>query len=696
MDNTKETYTDVLIVGAGPAGMMMAAWMAKCGINYRIVDKRGTKIFNRQADGLQVRTLEILESMGVCHRVRQEGRIMTEMCFWNPDEKGIIRRSDRKADTMPGNGRYLECTLNQGRIERFFLDEIKACGGNTVERGVMPSKLVIEKEKVDDPNAYPVTVTLRHLTEEEATPKQSATASNGAVIQDGLFRSNLADDDTEEMLKASKLNMKAGKEEVVKAKYVLGSDGAHSWVRKELGFQLEGDSTDYIWGVVDIVPITDFPDIRNRCAIHSAESGSVMVIPREGRLVRLYIQLTTTSKTSDRAGEKADRSGITPDTIMASARRIFAPYNISYRRLDWWTAYQIGQRVGKNFSAYERVFLSGDAVYTHSPKAGQGMNVSMQDSFNLGWKVAGAVKGLYDRQVLKTYQSERRRIAQDLIRIDHKLSRLFSGRPAKDVMDEEGISTADFKKTFEEAHLFLTGTAVNYGPSIIVAKTGDSTSAGDGTDVAIPEKYRVQSKPSLAPTLPIGQRIKSTRIVNQADAQSIQLHDILPSNGTWRIIAFAGDVHLPSQLNKIQTLAKSIENKTSFFNRFTPPNTKADNTFEFILIHSAPREEYDIFSFPQVFRPFDEVNGWDYNKLFVDGPSYDHPSGKIHEMFGIKEDRGCVVVLRPDQHVAFVGELEDVEPLDTFFEGFMIERKGGENGIADSVEVTKGKEFVKA
>ena len=114
----------------------------------------------------------------------------------------------------------------------------------------------------------------------------------------------------------------------------MGADGAHSWVRNQLGFQLQGDSTDYIWGVLDIVPITDFPDIRMRCAIHSANSGSVMVIPRENKLVRLYIQLTTTEKTEE-GGARADRSKINPQVILESAQRIMAPYKITYRKLDW-------------------------------------------------------------------------------------------------------------------------------------------------------------------------------------------------------------------------------------------------------------------------------------------------------------------------------------------------------------------------
>lgn len=218
---------------------------------------------------------------------------------------------------------------------------------------------------------------MRTLTEEEATPKQQQ-ATNGAAVSDGLFRSNLSPDDTDDLLRAAELNSRANQTQVVKAKFMVGCDGAHSWVRRQLGFKLEGDSTDYIWGVLDIIPITDFPDIRMRCAIHSASAGSVMVIPRENKLVRLYIQLQSIVT----GGGKADRSKITPDMILKSAQRILHPYKLDYSYCDWWTAYQIGQRVGDKFSLEERVFLAGDAVHTHSPKAGQGMNVSMQDSMS--------------------------------------------------------------------------------------------------------------------------------------------------------------------------------------------------------------------------------------------------------------------------------------------------------------------------
>jgi phenol 2-monooxygenase len=135
--------------------------------------------------------------------------------------------------------------MEAGRIERFFLDGIKEHSDITVERGVMPETLDLEDADPRDREAHPITVTLRHLTEEQATPAESKGHSND--IQSGLFRSNLAKDDTDDILNAAAQNSKAGSTEVVKAKYMIGCDGAHSWVRRQLGFVMEGEQTDYIW-----------------------------------------------------------------------------------------------------------------------------------------------------------------------------------------------------------------------------------------------------------------------------------------------------------------------------------------------------------------------------------------------------------------------------------------------------------------
>ncbi|KAK0101985.1 hypothetical protein ONS96_005953 [Cadophora gregata f. sp. sojae] len=591
---------------------------------------------------------------------------MLEICLWNPDSEGRIRRSDRIPDTIPNISRFQQVVLHQGRIERFFLDSLKKYSDIEVERGVLPESLKFDESKAEDPDAYPIEVVLQHLSDEQANPDQHA-ATNGTAKSDGLFRSNMAADDTEELLKKA-ANGKAGTTETVKAKYMIGCDGAHSWTRNQLGYKLEGEQTDYIWGVLDIIPITDFPDIRMRCAIHSASSGSVMVIPRENKLVRLYIQMTTTEK----GGNKLDRKSITPQLILETAQRTLAPYKLTYEYCDWWTAYQIGQRVGSNFSKNERIFLAGDAVHTHSPKAGQGMNVSMQDTFNLGWKIAAVVNGTANRSILKTYQSERRRIAQDLIAFDHKFSRLFSGRPAKDVMDEAGISMDEFKDAFVKGNMFASGVAVDYGASLIVAKEGDAQAQGDGSDVGLENGKRVIGKQDLAKNIKIGMRMPSFKVLNQADARPWHFQEMLKSDGRWRLVVFAGDVSSAKQLERVAKLGDILSSPKSFIKRFTPADKKIDSVIDILTIHSAKRAETELHSFPDIFHPFDKQDGWNYWKIFVDDVSYHEGYGNAYENYGVDRSNGCVVILRPDQYVAWVGALEDTEAMDQYFSCFMV------------------------
>jgi phenol 2-monooxygenase len=359
--------------------------------------------------------------------------------------------------------------------------------------------------------------------------------------------------------------------------------------------------------------------------------------------------------------------------ILESAQRTLAPYKLTYEYCDWWTAYQIGQRVGSNFSKDERVFLAGDAVHTHSPKAGQGMNVSMQDTYNLCWKISSVLNGISERSILKTYQSERRRIAQDLIAFDHSFSRLFSGRPAKDLMDEAGISMEEFKSAFVQGNRFASGVAVDYGASVIVARDGDAVEQGDGTHVERKggQALRVVGKQKLAKNVKLGMRMPSFKVLNQSDARPWHFQEVLRSNGRWRIVVFAGDVSCKEQMLRVQTLGQALAAPESFIARFTPPGKPIDSVIEILTMHSAPRTAIELHDFPAIFHPFSARDGWDYWKIYVDDQSYHEGHGHAYENYGVDAKRGCVAILRPDQYVSWVGDLEDVADMDRFFSGFM-------------------------
>lgn len=651
---------------------MLATWLAHTGIHARLLDKRQTKIFTGQADGLQCRTQEIFESFGFADRVAKEAYKMEEFSMWNPSPSGVLRRDERFPDTPVGISRFHESVLHQGRIERFFLDNIgkyaeMTGAGVSVERGVLPLSIEIDEETAEDPDAYPVTMVLRHLTEEEATPEQS---KSGSGVEDGLFRSNLAPDDTADLVRRT--SGKEGREEVVRAKYVVGCDGAHSWVRSQLGFRLEGEPTDYIWGVLDIVPITNFPDIRNRCSVHSEASGSLMVIPRENSLVRLYVQLNEVQPDAETG--RADRTSITPEKILKAAQKTLAPYTLEYKHCHWWTAYQIGQRVGTQFSKLERVFLAGDAVHTHSPKAGQGMNVSMQDSYNLGWKIAHCVQKKAPRSILKTYQSERRRIAQDLIAFDHKFSRLFSGRPAKDAADEAGVDLKEFKRVFLQGAMFASGLSVDYGRSMLVFKEGSAKEQGDGTDVVGNVKV-VASKQELAKNCPVGMRFPTFQVLNQSGGRPWQFQQWLKSDGRYRVVLFAGNVKDTIQQKRVRTWCEEAEKEGSWLKRHTPKDKAINSIIEILTIHSSARKETELLDdFPALLHPLRENDmGWDYEKVFVDDVSYHHGDGRAYEGYGVDKARGCVVAVRPDGYTGFIGELEDVDGLDSYFAACLLD-----------------------
>ena len=663
MSQSEESKCDLLIIGVGPAGLMAATWAARCGIHARMVDKRAIKIFNGQADGLQSRSLEIFDSFGFVDRVLKESNHMLEICFWNPDDTGRIMRTGRIPDTIPGNSRFQEVTLHQGRIERFFLDSLKEYPDIKIERGVLPEQLDIDHSKAADGLAYPIKLKVRHLDIDEATPIQ-----NGSNVPGAFFRSSLAKDDTDDLIRKSQ--GKEGTTEIICSKFMIGCDGAHSWTRRQLGFHMQGEQTDLIWGVLDIIPITNFPDIRMRCAVRSAASGTVMVIPRENQLVRLYIQLNEVQST----GQQFERSKISPEIILKAAQKIMSPYQLTYKYCDWWTAYQIGQRVGNSFSCDERIFLAGDAIHTHSPKAGQGMNVSMQDTYNLGWKISLVVKGIAKRSILRTYQSERRRIAQDLIALDHQLSRLYSGRPAKDVADEAGISVAEFKDAVEKGILFASGLAVDYGASILVAKPGDSVDQGDGTDVGsrVNSMGKVVGKQELASDIKLGMRFPSFQVLNQSDARPWQFGHFLKSDGRFRIIVFAGNIRDKKQWERLQGFGVSLAKPESVIHRFTPSAKPIDSVIEILLIHSAPRQEVELLDLHEIFHPFDQDRGWDYEKVFVDDLSYHEGHGEAYKKYGVDRESGCVVIVRPDQHVGWMGELEDIGDIDGYFSEVLI------------------------
>lgn len=243
-------------------------------------------------------------------------------------------------------------------------------------------------------------------------------------------------------------------------------------------------------------------------------------------------------------------------------------------------------------------------------------------------------------------------------------------------MDEEGISMEEFKSAFEKGNMFASGIAVDYGASVIVAKAGNLAEQGDGTAVESAGrdgKNRVVGKQDLASNVHMGMRMPSFQILNQADARPSQFQELLKSNGRWRIVVFAGDLQNRDQWARLVRLGEALANPSSFLSRYNARSGAGgpNSVIEVLSIHSSPRTKIELLDLPEVFHPFSEGEGWDYWKVFVDDVSYHEGHGHAYQNYGVDPTNGCMVVVRPDQYVSWIGELEDIGEMERFFAGFM-------------------------
>lgn len=322
--------------------------------------------------------------------------------------------------------------------------------------------------------------------------------------------------------------------------------------------------------------------------------------------------------------------------------------------------YEIGQRLCDKFddvpedatgSRSPRVFVAGDACHTHSPKAGQGMNVSMRDAFNLGWKLASVMLGHSVPELLDTYSVERRGVAKELLDFDREFAKLFSA-PPKTSADEkgEGVEPAQFQKYFVQHGRFTAGTATRYRPSLITAEPRHQ---------------------HLAKGFEIGMRFHSAPVVRLADAKHTQLGHTVRADGRWRIFAFADATDPMASSSGIRTLCGFLgESPESPIRRYTPSDADIDSVIDVRAVMQQDHRSLRIDSMPVLLLPRKGRYGLiDYEKLFCP----DFKNGyDIFDMRGIDRGEGCMILVRPDQHVAHVLPLDGYQELTAFFEGFMV------------------------
>jgi phenol 2-monooxygenase len=397
---------------------------------------------------------------------------------------------------------------------------------------------------------------------------------------------------------------------------------------------------------MDVLAVTDFPDVRFKSLIQSANDGSIIIIPREGGyLFRIYVELDKLD-----AGERVSDRNITADDLIAAANRIFKPYSLDVKEVPWWSVYEIGQRLCDKFDdvpeedvakRLPRVFIAGDACHTHSPKAGQGMNVSMQDGFNLGWKLASVLRKRCAPDLLHSYSAERRAIAKELIDFDREWATLLAS--------SKGFDPAETQRYFVRHGRYTAGTAAHYRPSIL---TGEATHQ------------------QLAKGFIIGMRLHSAPVVRLADAMPVHLGHLVRADGRWRLFAFAGAEDPTTPNSGIRALCAFLaEAQDSPVRKYTIDGGDIDAIIDVRAIFQQDHHALAIGAMPSFLLPRKGRYGLrDYEKMFC----ADLKSGKdIFTLRGVDRERGCMVIVRPDQYVAHVLPLDGYGQLAEFFDAFM-------------------------
>ncbi|KAL6303134.1 FAD binding domain-containing protein [Sparassis latifolia] len=564
--NTFPRVVDVLIVGGGPTGLVTAHILVQAGLKVLVVEQYnapGQALYGRAAI-LYAGSLEFLDTIGIYNRIASIGYIVTDSLTFK-DGKEIHGRGWKPfVKAMAGNTYFEHClSIRQKYVEEAVRTAISAVDPTAVQA---PAKLV------------------------DFTIDNSFDHSVIATVEAG-----------ENCIE-------------VRSKYILGADGGRSTVRELSKIQFPGTPGKFKWVRLDAIVQSDLP--RMTTAIESTSYGHVLWMPIDNGATRIGFVCSDALY-----GEKGEN--ITAELVMEEAKKAVAPFKLEFVTLAWWTVFQFGQRVAERYQDGP-VILAGDAAHTHSSGAAQGMNTGLCDAANLGWKLAGVLRGWFKDEILDTYTSERKASAEHLIQLDRDVSTLISGTIPDHFCAPPGADPNIYlQQVFSASADFTVGLGVSYSENLVnVARETDAV---------------------LAAGLRVGHRVRDVPLFRPGAAFPTRLLELTPYIGKLWVFILAGEVEKTPEgvrLNqkcaaKYRALRKSLDSPGSFTRTLAP-------AFDFITILRGTG----------VLQPAETLG-----TQLIGTVAYDQ-TGDAYDKYGVATTEGALVVLRPDAIISFIAPLD--------------------------------------
>lgn len=482
-------HTSVLIVGAGPSGLMMAAQLLRNGVQPVIIDIKKGPTNQSKALAVQARSLEIYRQLGIVDKVISGGKQAGGLAY-HQDGKELVAVSlaDLGNDKTPFP--FIEL-YQQSKNERLLLDYLtQACC----------------------PVYWETSLT-------------AITQHNGGVIatlQSGRSILTLSCD------------------------YLVGADGAHSVVRKQLAIPFTGDTYQHKFYLADVVLGNQIDG--EQINLFLGEKGFAGFFPMpEDKAFRIVASLPDGFENKD---------DLTMDDVLPDLNQISAAA-LQVNKVNWCTIYKLHHRMADKFND-GRCFLIGDAAHIHSPVGGQGMNTGLQDAYNLGWKLAAVVNGQIKSSILGTYAAERMPVAKELLHTTDRVFNIITSRSWASKLLKKYVIPQGLKLFWQNDKLRryffsrVSQTGISYRDSKISLQLGKST--------------RIKA----------GDRLPYVKIFDEKQQVITDIHTWCNKPG-FTLITF-GDVSEPFLFTIAKWITQKYNGQLNFFH--LPPSAKNTHVFE--------------------------------------------------------------------------------------------------------------------